>query len=562
MARAPQTLLPALLGPVVLLAAAPALAQPRSDGLAYVRVVGDLSVEFEDARAPVRRAGVEIASGTAFVVAPSGLLITSRHVIVTPPRAIDGAVVSVERSRVEVAIATPAGTRALDAWVAAQDEDLDLAALQVTASELPYLPLGDSDALEAAQPVRILGFPFGRKVEVARTGADVVPEPSVTVGSLSAARSDEAGETRFLQTDASVNPGNSGGPMLDEDGYVQGVVKMKLSSRTGEPGAAFAVPVALVKDFLDAHGLLDGVPAPRLRPGVVHSLDWKGVRLELPDGFADRAPSRLRVEAGEAEAVSLAVERFPSPLPAVEVEERLLGGLELPRLVAAPASPRRRPAQGPGARLLLLGSAEGTAPDGQPFRVEYAIADLGSEVVVARYLGLPDTIAFNLGLVRRSLRSLEADALPHGPIRPRPAAPSARYEERALAPADEHPLPLPAGWIAEPEAEPACGGPPAEASLTARHPQSYGVAFRVLRWDDTRAAARAVSGCVRAGGGVRSTSGYTSRRERLGVSWDRVGLVVARGGTALLLELEAPSQDAPAVRPLFDAWASAVAGGS
>ena len=71
--------------------------------------------------------------------------------------------------------------------------------------------------------VTVLGYPFGRQVEVGRrVGTDTVPEPSVTAGSLSAARLDEEGRTRYLQTDASVNPGSSGGPILDEDGSGRG----------------------------------------------------------------------------------------------------------------------------------------------------------------------------------------------------------------------------------------------------------------------------------------------------------------------------------------------------
>ena len=92
-----------------------------------------------------------------------------------------------------------------------------------------YLAFGDSEATTAGEAVHVYGFPFGRRVEVGQTDVpDIVPEVSVTRGSVSAARSDDAGNTAYLQTSATVNPGNSGGPMVDEDGYVLGVVRLKL----------------------------------------------------------------------------------------------------------------------------------------------------------------------------------------------------------------------------------------------------------------------------------------------------------------------------------------------
>ena len=89
---------------------------------------------------------------------------------------------------------------------------------------------------------------------------------TVTAGSLSAARADDAGDTRFLQTDATMLPGNSGGPMLDEDGYVVGVVRMKLSRDATSAGAGFTVPVNVVKDFLEPNGLLERLPVGAAAP--------------------------------------------------------------------------------------------------------------------------------------------------------------------------------------------------------------------------------------------------------------------------------------------------------
>ena len=68
---------------------------------------------------------------------------------------------------------------------------------------------------------------------------------------MSAVRGDSGGNTAFLQTTATVNPGNSGGPMVDAEGFVLGVVRLKL--KDGD-GIGFAIPVNAVKDFLEGNG--------------------------------------------------------------------------------------------------------------------------------------------------------------------------------------------------------------------------------------------------------------------------------------------------------------------
>ena len=280
-------------------------ARPAADAMAFVRVAGDLNVRFTKVyKQPYVERDVEVATGSGFVIAPSGLVLTNLHVVSDEPftRVIDGyeAEIALESRRIEVAIGPGGSVAVLEGAVVASDADLDLAVLQVTAADLPYLPFGDSDAVEPGGPVQALGFPFGRKAEVGKQAdAGVVPRVSVTAGSLSAAREDDEGGRRYLQTDASVQPGNSGGPMLDDEGYAVGVVRMKLAREATARGAGFGIPINLVKDFLDAHGLLALLPVSRLRPGVVHSFDWKGLRVEMPDGFQDGSPSRLRVATGE-----------------------------------------------------------------------------------------------------------------------------------------------------------------------------------------------------------------------------------------------------------------------
>ena len=559
-------------GPVVtafLLSLAPdARAQPadRADALAFVRVLGDVRVDFGGMREPIERKDVELGTGSGFVVAPSGLVLTSRHVVAEEEANSrfreDEAEVTVENRRIEAVLGEGSGRRALDAWVAAADEELDLAALQVTAADLPYLPLGDSDAIEAGRPVKVLGFPFGRQVEVGKTaGSEAMPTVTVTAGSLAAAREDDEGGRRYLQTDASVNPGNSGGPMLDEDGYVVGVVRMKLARDATSQGAGFAVPINVVKDFLDASGLSNQLPVTRLRPGVRHTFDWKKAAIELPEGYSDRSASRLLADAGEVGEIGFRAYRLATDWSLAALEESILGGREVQGFVPAPATggrrytPRRRAAVAlaSGNTPGVIGSAAGNDAADRPFRVEYAIVDRKDEKVVVRYLGPADAVAFNLGLIRRSLESLEAEPMLLKPsARPPAVAPAL---EIVPFPEGEGRVAAPADWSREPATQAACDRLPlADNGLTSSHPSDYTLVLRALRWVGAGPAlARAVQAC----GGPS----YTLRFRRLGVPMEARGVLVSRDGESLLLELEAPVAKLPILESLYERWVREVAAG-
>jgi uncharacterized protein YqeY len=507
---------------------------------------------------------VELATGSGFVVAPSGLVLTSAHVVAETTsseagRQEDGTRVTVENRRVEVVIGVDPARRVLEAWVAASDEDVDLAALQVTAAELPYLVLGDSDAIEPGRGVQVFGFPFGGQVEVAR-GAGAVPDATVSGGSLSAARADEAGDLRFLQTDAAVNPGSSGGPMLDEEGYVLGLVGMKLSQGPRAAGPGFAVAANVVKDFLEAHGLLGQLPVGRLRAGIVQSYDWKGLRLEAPDGFLDSSPARLHLDLGEIEGIDARAFRVPTALRPDALEAALLGGADLPGFVPAAATKSLAPEGGrrtrPGPRL---GRAFGVTSGGQPFRVEYAVLPLRAEAIVVRYVGHPDAVAFNAALLRRSLRSLEARPLHASP----PATPVAAEWDRegpragftsVTLPNSLARLRVPAGWDQEPAAAEAswraCLGPPrAEAGLAIRHPAAYAVVLRAWPLGTVEDLVERPLG---------TCPGSSRRSRRLGVEYVVAETAVSRGREALLLELEAPAAAVPMLEGALERWAREV----
>ena len=527
-------------------------ARTAADAMAFVRVAGDLNVRFTKVyKQPYVEKDVEVGTGSGFVIAPSGLVLTNLHVVSDEPftRVIDGyeAEISLESRRIEVAIGPGGSVAVLEGAVVASDADLDLAVLQVTAAELPYLPFGDSDAVEPGGPVQVLGFPFGRKAEVGKQAdAGVVPRVSVTAGSLSAAREDDEGGRRYLQTDASVQPGNSGGPMLDDEGYAVGVVRMKLARGATAQGAGFGIPINLVKDFLDMNGLSALMPVARLHPGVVHGLDWKGLRVEMPDGFQDGSPSRLGVLAGDpGDGISLRIDRVATPWDRDTLEQGLLAASAVPGFLPATATPLRQSDRGRPARR--LGTATGTTAEGQAFRAEYAVIGLRGEAVVARYFGPPDAVAFNLGLLRRSLETLEAGRLltaeVNGPLAP-------ALETAALPGREGGGVAMPQGWSLEPAVQSACGRVPlADAGLVASPPGDFTVILRVLRWPGE---VEGLTQAVRACGG--SAEGYLGRFSRLGVPIEARGTLVQREGETLLLELEAPVAKAAFLAELYDRW--------
>src|SRR5262249_60475310 len=141
--------------------------------------------------------------------------------------------------------------------------------------------------------------------------------------SVAALRSDDEGDARYIQPDVTLNPGNSGGPLVDEDGYVVGIVRMKLL--TGDR-VGFAIPVNRAKDFLEAH-VPPGTLPNRMRLGPLQGSDWKGMRLRVPGGLEDVSPVRVRWSSGAvSDDVSLTIDRVASPWNAADVEAFLVGG--------------------------------------------------------------------------------------------------------------------------------------------------------------------------------------------------------------------------------------------
>ncbi|MGE5234186.1 MAG: Do family serine endopeptidase [Acidobacteriota bacterium] len=162
------------------------------------------------------------AGGSGFVISPDGYIVTNNHVV-------EGA------TRVEVHI----GDRRLPAVIKGTDATTDLALLKIDdGNNLRYLQLGDSDRLRVGEWVMAIGNPL-------------LLEGTVTVGVVSAkGRSigiNDRSFENFIQTDAAINRGNSGGPLLNVNGEVVGI---NTAMNWGANSIGFAVPVNTLKDIL------------------------------------------------------------------------------------------------------------------------------------------------------------------------------------------------------------------------------------------------------------------------------------------------------------------------
>ena len=165
-----------------------------------------------------------VSAGTGFVVDPSGVIVTNLHVIEGATRA---------------AIKLHSGEQYTQVRVTSFDENRDLAILRISGFELPSLSLGNSDNVKVGATVYAIGNPLGL-------------EESVTKGIVSSVRVGKDG-TKIIQTDSAVSPGNSGGPLIDEDGQVVGVVTFKVS---GGENLNFAVPINYARALLGFETLM------------------------------------------------------------------------------------------------------------------------------------------------------------------------------------------------------------------------------------------------------------------------------------------------------------------
>jgi serine protease Do len=161
--------------------------------------------------------------GSGVIASGDGYIVTNYHVV----RGADAVVVRL------------ADQSEYSAKLIGSDSKSDLALLKIDARGLTAMPFGDSDRLEVGEPVMAIGNPFGLDQTVT-TGIVSAKERFIGSGPYD----------DFIQTDASVNPGNSGGPLVDARGALVGINTAIFSQTGGSVGIGFAIPVNTAKDVL------------------------------------------------------------------------------------------------------------------------------------------------------------------------------------------------------------------------------------------------------------------------------------------------------------------------
>ncbi|MEX2178173.1 MAG: trypsin-like peptidase domain-containing protein [Gemmatimonadaceae bacterium] len=296
--------------------------------------------------------------GSGFIVGKDGIIVTNAHVVA------NARTVNVMMRDGSVHPARVMGT----------DETNDIAVLAIDARDLPVATLGNSDAAVIGEWAIAIGNPYGFVLGNS--------EPAVTAGVISGVGRNlvargEGPSAYFdmIQTDASVNPGNSGGPLVNADGEVVGVNSSIYSPSGGSVGIGFAIPINRVRRVVEdlvAHGtvrrpwigvrlkypqtanvreaitagavissVIPGSPAARsgLRPGDVilragsktirNAYDWEATLLDLRVG--DNVPLRIRRGSRELDVAALVQDLPEVSAPKVQV----LRDLQLTTVTAA-----------------------------------------------------------------------------------------------------------------------------------------------------------------------------------------------------------------------------------
>ena len=219
-------------------------------------------------------------SGSGVIIRPDGYIVTNNHVVANA-------------TKVQV---TLNNNKTYDAKVIGSDPATDVALIKIEAEGLPTLPFGDSDQLRLGEWVLAVGSPLGYQLR-----------STITAGIVSAKGRSMAHDPRekngiqiesFIQTDAAVNPGNSGGALVNKTGELVGINTAIVSQTGAYSGYSFAVPVNIVKkivadliDFGSVKRAVLGIAMSDLNEGLAKSLKYdsvddmlKKMKLSSPDG--------------------------------------------------------------------------------------------------------------------------------------------------------------------------------------------------------------------------------------------------------------------------------------
>jgi serine protease Do len=225
---------------------------------------------------PITREAQSLGSG--FIISADGYVVTNNHVIAAGAR---GAVVE------EIRVTLP-DRKEYVAKLIGRDVASDLALLKIEATGLPFVRFGDSTTTRVGDWVMAIGNPFGLGGSVS---AGIVSALHRSTGATLGAYD------RYIQTDAAINRGNSGGPMFDLNGNVVGINSSIFSPTGGNVGIGFAIPAELAKPIIDTLRTGKAVERGYLGVGIQPITPDIASSLGLPRNTGELIS---RVEPGEA----------------------------------------------------------------------------------------------------------------------------------------------------------------------------------------------------------------------------------------------------------------------
>ena len=243
-----------------------------SPAVVYVRVearqqVAALPFRFFDNRQQAPQEERVLGSGSGFIFRADGYILTNNHVVA-----------DAEKVRVQMQ-----DGREFAATVAGRDPVTDVAVIKVDATDLPTVQLGDSDEMEVGDWVVALGYPLNLG---STATAGIVSAKGRSLRILQTDNPEAPPLEHFIQTDAAINRGNSGGPLIDLQGRVIGI-NSAIASQTGfYSGYGFAVPSNIVKRVADDLIQYGEFRRPRLgvEVGALDQADMEVYKLKSLEG--------------------------------------------------------------------------------------------------------------------------------------------------------------------------------------------------------------------------------------------------------------------------------------
>lgn len=173
----------------------------------------------------------KVGGGSGFIISSDGLILTNKHVV--------------EEEDVDYTVVLSDGKK-YSAKVLARDPLNDVAVLKINAKNLPTLKLGDSDKIQVGQSVIAIGYALGEFQNTVSVGVISGVGRNIVAGSSYSGQTEELSE--LIQTDAAINEGNSGGPLLNLSGEVIGI---NTAMASGAENIGFAIPINSVKKSIE-----------------------------------------------------------------------------------------------------------------------------------------------------------------------------------------------------------------------------------------------------------------------------------------------------------------------